>query len=77
MYSDRTALLIVRAWLERGSLDPLRARIRLTTDVSAGFEQELTLTDVKTVSLAVETWLQDVLAASRPPIEQTLVSGEA
>ncbi len=36
MYSDRTALLIIRAWLERGSLEPLRARVRLTTDVSAG-----------------------------------------
>jgi len=65
MYSDRTGLLIIRAWLERGSLEPLRARVRLTTDVSAGFEEELTLADVQSVALAVETWLQDILAAGR------------
>jgi hypothetical protein len=77
MYSDRTALLIIRAWLEGESLDPLRARVRLTTDVSTGFEQELTLTDVKAVSSAVETWLKDVLASSRVPTEETPVPGEA
>lgn len=72
MYSDRTALLIIRAWLERESLEPLRARVRLTTDVSAGFEQELTLADVQAVSLAVEAWLHDVLAADRPLAEETI-----
>jgi hypothetical protein len=58
--------LIIRTWIEQGSLRPLRVRIRLTTDVSSGFERELTLTDVGAVSAAVETWLRDVLEASEP-----------
>jgi hypothetical protein len=58
---DHTGLLIIRAWVEQGSLRPLRAQIRLTTDVSAGFERELTLADVDAVCAAVETWLRDLL----------------
>jgi hypothetical protein len=35
----RTGLLIIRAWIEKGSRKPLRAHIRATTDVSKGFEE--------------------------------------
>lgn len=63
---DLTGLLIIRTWVEQGSHKPLRARIRLTTDVSAGFEREVTLTDVGAVSAAVEIWLRNVLEASQP-----------
>ncbi|HEX8770495.1 MAG TPA: hypothetical protein VF711_06990, partial [Acidimicrobiales bacterium] len=40
---DPTGLLVIRAWVERGSSEPLRAQIRLSTDVSAGFERTLTV----------------------------------
>ena len=59
--------MIIRVWIERGSSSPLRARIRLTTDVEAGFESEKTLADVAAVSAAVELWLQDVLRDGEPP----------
>ena len=69
MPANRTGLLIVRAWIESGSSNPLRAQIRLTTDVAAGFQTEVTLADVAGVAAAVEAWLRDVLAgeqAGRP-----------
>jgi hypothetical protein len=63
---DRTGLLIIRAWIEHGSSKPLRAQIRLATDVSAGFASEMTLADIDAVSAAVETWLQDFLLNDLP-----------
>ena len=63
MTLNRTGLLIIRAWLEKASSKPLRAHIRATTDVSEGFETELTVTDVPTASAAVEKWLGDVVTA--------------
>ena len=63
---DHTGLLIIRAWLERGSAKPLRAHIRLTTDVAAGFASEVTLANVQDVSGAVEAWLEDVLLDDEP-----------
>lgn len=62
-----TGLLIIRAWVEPGSSKPLRAHIRLTTDVATGFASEATLADVHAVSAAVEAWLGDVLLDGRPP----------
>jgi uncharacterized protein YrrD len=56
-----TGLLIIRAWVEKASAKPLRAHIRTTTDVSQGFENELTVADVASANAAVETWLGDVL----------------
>ena len=67
MALDHTGLLIIRAWVELGSSKPLRAQIRLTTDIAAGFEREVTLADVHGVSAAVETWLRNVLAAGQLP----------
>ena len=69
MDTHRTALLIIRAWIERGSLKPLRAQIRLTTDVSLGLPSEVTLTDADAVGDAVETWLGDVCSEGRTPAE--------
>jgi hypothetical protein len=60
MLDDRTALLIIRAWLEEGSVEPLRANIRLTTDISAGFEQTLTLARPEAVKDAVDAWLREI-----------------
>jgi hypothetical protein len=57
-----TGLLLIRAWVEKGSRNPLRAHIRTTTDISKGFEHELTVTDVPEASATVESWLGNVLA---------------
>ena len=63
MARSPTALLIVRAWLESGSAQPLRATIRAATDTSRGFDRELTVAGVDDVRQAVDAWLADVLAA--------------
>ena len=57
-----TGLLIIRAYLETESPVPLRAEIRLTSDVSAGIERALTLVDVDRVAEVVRSWLlEDIL----------------
>ena len=61
-----TGLFIIRAWIEEGSSEPLRAHIRLTTDVSSGFEEAMTLSQVAAVCEAVATWLGNVLSGSVP-----------
>jgi hypothetical protein len=60
----RTGLLIIRAWIEPGSSSPLRAQLRITTDVSVGFDASLTVTRDEVVMEAVQTWLSDMLAGS-------------
>ena len=67
MASPLTGLFIIRAWIEEGSSVPLRAHIRLTTDVSSGFEDSLTLSQVSAVCEAVATWLGNVLSGLAPP----------
>lgn len=61
--SDRTGLLIIRAWIEQGSPEPLRVQVRLTTDVSAGFDRTLTLSRADEVGATVQAWLADILVA--------------
>jgi hypothetical protein len=61
MASGNTGLLIIRAYVETGSSAPLRAEIRLTSDVSAGIERSLTLVDKDVVAEVVRRWLDDVL----------------
>lgn len=58
--TDRTGLFIIRAWIEPGSVQPLRAQIRLTTDVFAGFERTLTLSTADEVCATVQEWLGDI-----------------
>lgn len=55
--SDHTGLLIIRAWTEQGSSDPLRAQVRLSSDVSVGIERTLTLVRADDVCAAVREWL--------------------
>lgn len=62
MTAPPTGLFIVRAWVEQGSKKTLRAHVRLTTNVSTGFEREVTLTNVEDVCTTVDLWLRDVLA---------------
>ena len=55
--SDPTGLLIIRAWIEEGSSEPLRAQIRLTTDISTGIQNTLTLARAEEVCATVQEWL--------------------
>jgi hypothetical protein len=61
-----TGLLIIRAWIEHGSSDPLRAHIRLSTDTSTGIDRELTLTQVDAVCDTVQEWLTKMNNPERP-----------
>ncbi len=53
----RAGLLIIRVWIEEGSSDSLRANVRIASDVSVGFDRELTLTDPGAVCTTVAEWL--------------------
>lgn len=68
MTASRTGLFIIRAWVEPGSASPLRVQIRLTTDVSQGFEQDLTVVLEEAVIATVRAWLSELLAGS-PTVE--------
>ncbi len=74
MPSHRTGLLIIRAWVEAGSTEPLRAQIRVTSDVSTGIERSLTLDQPGDVGDLVDAWLAGMLGpriASLTPIADT------
>jgi hypothetical protein len=58
------ALLTIRAWREEGSANPLRAEIRLTRDVSLGFQAARTVAHTEGVVEAVQTFLEGVLSSS-------------
>lgn len=60
MLGDRTALMIIRVWSEEGSLEPLRANIRVTTDVSTGVQRTFTLAQPEAIKEAVDAWLQEI-----------------
>jgi hypothetical protein len=64
MSRPTTGLLIIRAWVENGSSKPLRAQIRLTTNIAAGITSEMTLAEITSVSAQVEAWLHDVLLSN-------------
>jgi len=64
MFSSHTGLLVIRAWLEEGSEQPLRAHIRLTADVSRGFERGMTLAEVDAACQTVRAWLEEMLAGA-------------
>jgi len=55
---DRTGLFIVRARREDGSEHPLRATIRMTADVAAGIEGEITASDIDGVCVELKAWLE-------------------
>lgn len=67
MTGERTGLLIIRAWVEQGSSEPLRAQLRLTGDVSSGIERTFTLAHPDAVCAVVQEWLTDVLRDEPQP----------
>lgn len=58
----RVGLLVIRAWVEEGSEQPLRAVVRLTADSGRGFEREPMFSEPVAVNALVQAWLDDVLA---------------
>ena len=64
----RTGLLIIRAWVEDGSAEPLHAQVRITPDLSAGVARSLTLDQPNNVPEVVDTWLDNVLNPVTPHI---------
>jgi hypothetical protein len=69
MPNHRTGLLIIRAWVEEGSTEPLRAQVRVTGDISTGDVRTLTLIQLDAVGKMVGAWLQGILGASGTPPE--------
>jgi phosphosulfolactate phosphohydrolase-like enzyme len=59
-------LLIIRAWIEEGSTEPLRAEVRIVKDVSAGIERTQTVCRVDDVVAAVQAWLAEFLCGQHP-----------
>jgi hypothetical protein len=66
MIIDRTALMIIRVWVEEGSSSPLRAQIRIASDVSDGVDRTLTFAASDDVCAAVAAWLSEVLSGVTP-----------
>jgi hypothetical protein len=62
--TQQTGLLIIRAWVEPGSTEPLRAHVRVTKDISTGIERTLALAQSDTVMKLVDEWLQAMVASS-------------
>lgn len=66
MANDRTGLFIIRAWIEEGSSEPLRAHIRISDDVADGFRRTLTLSRPEAVCAEVGQWLAQILGEADP-----------
>jgi hypothetical protein len=64
MPSHRTGLLIIRAWVEEGSREPLRAQVRVTGDISSGIERTVALIHSDGVMELVDDWLQGIVGAA-------------
>ena len=64
MPSHRTGVLIIRAWVEGGSAEPLRAQVRLTDDIAEGIQRSLTLVQTDAVGDLVSAWLEGMLAVT-------------
>ncbi len=53
--------MIIRAWVEIGSAEPLRAHLRVTSDISTGIEHSVTLVRSDAVHQALDDWLEELL----------------
>jgi hypothetical protein len=62
MRRQHTGLLIIRAWIEQDSAEPLRVQLRSTIDVSSGLEPSLNFTSDEPIGEAVRAWLAAVRA---------------
>jgi hypothetical protein len=64
MVTRRTGLLIIRAGVEDGSTERLRAQIRVTDDLTTGIQHSVTLVQPDTVGELIDTWLHTILATA-------------
>lgn len=64
---DVTGLMIIRAWVEPGSSDPLRAQVRFATDLSTGIQRVVTLCRPADVIAVLIAWLAEVSGPDDPP----------
>jgi hypothetical protein len=63
-----TGLLIIRAWVEDGSVEPLRAHLRISDDISNGIERSSTLVSADKAGRLVEAWLVGIVdSGTRTP----------
>lgn len=67
MARDRVGLLIIRTWMEPGSTEPFIALVRVSTDVSAGFQNTVMQARTEDVLATVQKWLSDVLSDAERP----------
>lgn len=58
-------LLIIRAWIEPGSSEPLRAQLRLSTDISAGIGRTVTVSRPEAVCATVDEWLTEIMSNAK------------
>ena len=65
--SERTGVLIIRAWLEAGSSEPLRVQIRIVDDVSTQHERRVALSRPDAVCATVKEWLEELTAETGQP----------
>jgi hypothetical protein len=64
---ERTAILIVRAWVEPGgSGSKLRTRITQLLDISSGERTVGTAASMEEVCAAVQSWLESFLTGGGP-----------
>jgi DNA replicative helicase MCM subunit Mcm2 (Cdc46/Mcm family) len=64
MTRGQVGLLVIRARAEEGSARPLRATIRLTSDLASGFTEEVNVSDVDAATDLVRRWLNQVIGAT-------------
>jgi len=67
MTTDRTGLLIINAWIEEGSSEPLRAQLRFSNDVSAGFDRTMTLARPEEICAVIVDWLAGIVQNASQP----------
>jgi hypothetical protein len=61
MPSHRTGVLIIRAWVEEGSDEPLRAHVRVVNDVAMGVAQTSNFVKAEGVNALVLSWLREMV----------------
>jgi hypothetical protein len=75
--TERSGVLVVRAWVEQGTVPSLRARITQSHDLSTTEQIVTTTADVEDILSTVRAWLDALLSgqatladrAQSPPIE--------
>jgi hypothetical protein len=60
MNAYRTGLMVIRVWVEEGSSEPLRAQIRHTSDIGAGFTGQVSFTHSDSVLEEVGAFLKSM-----------------